>query len=119
MTEKTKVLALNGAFYEAMRAGDIAAMDELWARKREVSCTHPSGPPIIGRAEVMESWRLIFGFSGPVQITESECSAIITGKTAMVLCREAVGSTSMMASNTFQLEDGHWRMINHQASPFL
>ncbi|MEM8792736.1 MAG: nuclear transport factor 2 family protein [Pseudomonadota bacterium] len=116
MTDKTDVLEINAAFYCAMREGDYFRMQEIWSDRQDISCTHPSGPPIFGRREVMESWWQIFAFSGAVSVEEDECEAVITGNTALVLCREKVGRSSMMASNAFQRESGVWRMINHQAT---
>ena len=110
------VLDANQAFYRALRQGNLDAMDALWARARPVSCTHPSGPAIFGRAAVMESWRLILGHLPP-DIHASDAQAIVTGRSAMVLCTERIGPVALMASNAWVREDGAWRMINHQAAP--
>lgn len=115
MTETAAVLDANQAFYRAMRQGDLAAMDALWARGRSVSCTHPSGPAVFGRAAVMESWRLILAHEAP-DIHPDEEQAIVTGQTAMVLCTERIGSASLIASNAYVREDGAWRMVTHQAA---
>ena len=109
------VLDANQAFYRAMRQGDADAMDALWARARRVSCTHPSGPAIFGRAAVMESWRLILGHLPP-DIHATDAQAIITGRSAMVLCTESIGPAQLMASNAWVREDGAWRMLDHQAA---
>lgn len=111
------VLSANDAFYDAMRRGDLSAMDRLWVRRRPVSCTHPSGPQILGRAAVMESWRLILEEGVPPAIRAEDARAVVTGGAALVLCREQIGPVSLMASNSFVLEDGAWRMLTHQAAP--
>jgi hypothetical protein len=116
MSDTAAVLDANDAFYRAMREGDIDAMEALWARARPVSCTHPNGPAIFGRVEVMASWRLILGHRPP-EIHAADPQAIITGRTAMVLCRERIGRFELMASNAWVREDGAWRMVNHQAAP--
>ncbi len=115
MTETIAVLDANEAFYRAMREGDIDAMEALWARERPVSCTHPNSPTIFGRAAVMASWRLILGHRPP-EIRPADPQAIVTGRTAMVLCREKIGPVELMASNAWVREDGAWRMVNHQAT---
>ena len=117
MTESqvAAVLDANDAFYRAMRAGDLAAMDALWARERQVSCTHPDGPAIFGRGAVMASWRMILRRQPP-EVLASDAHAIVTGHTAIVLCREAIGPVELMASNAWVREDGAWRMVNHQAA---
>lgn len=115
-TEANAVLAANAAFYHAMRAGDYEAMERLWTRARPVSCTHPGRPMIQGRAAVMSSWRRILLRGRPVRIEPLEPVAIVTGRTALVLCREDAGSGQMMASNTFVQEADGWRMLSHQAA---
>ncbi len=116
MTESqvTAVLDANDAFYRAMREGDLEAMEALWARERQVSCTHPNGPAIFGRGAVMASWRLILR-NHPPEVLSSDAQAVVTGATALVLCREAVGPIELMASNAWVREDDAWRMVNHQA----
>lgn len=115
MTDSAAVLDANEAFYRAMREGDIDAMEELWSQARAVSCTHPSGPTIFGRAAVMASWRLILAHQPP-EIRPADQRVIVTGRTAMVLCREQIGRIEMMASNAWVQEDGAWRMVSHQAA---
>ena len=115
-TETEAVLAANADFYEAMRTGDLAAMDRLWSRRRQVSCTHPGRPAIFGREAVMESWRIVLEVYEPPSIRPVAPHAIVTGTTALVLCREDLGRVELMASNAFVREDGEWRMINHQAT---
>lgn len=115
-TEADAVLAANAAFYRAMREGDYAAMERLWTRRRRVTCTHPGGPAIQGRAAVMASWRRILGPGRPLSIRPAEPTAVVTGGTALVICREDLGEVQMMASNCFLREGGVWRMLSHQAA---
>jgi len=115
MTDSAAVLDANEAFYRAMREADLDVMEALWARSRQVSCTHPSGPPIFGRDAVMASWRMILGHEPP-EVYPDEPQVIVTGRTAMVLCKERIGRFELMASNTWVREDGAWRMVSHQAA---
>ncbi|HSF96668.1 MAG TPA: nuclear transport factor 2 family protein [Thermohalobaculum sp.] len=115
MRETAAVLDANEAFYRAMRTGDLDAMEALWARGRAVSCTHPSGPEIFGRAAVMESWRLILGHAAP-DIRAEAPQVLVTGRSAMVLCEEVIGHARLIASNAYVREDGAWRMVTHQAA---
>lgn len=114
-TETAAVLAANEAFYRAMATGDLALMDRLWTRARAVTCTHPGGPAITGRTAVIESWRHILG-GDPPAIVCTEPNAIVTGRSAMVLCHEIIGGSELIASNTYVLEAGGWRMLSHQAA---
>jgi hypothetical protein len=115
-TETEALLEANERFYSAMRDGDLAAMDGLWSHGRRISCTHPNSPAIFGRAAVMESWRTILEDHDPPQVHARAPRAIVTGRTALVLCREDLGHVELMASNAFVFENGGWRMVNHQAA---
>ncbi len=113
---KRQVLAANEAFYKAMREGDYAAMDRLWAERRTVTCTHPDWHMLVGREAVMESWRVILTEHEPPEIWPTEALAIVTGSTAMVLCTERIGGIELVASNGFVREGLRWRVLNHQSS---
>lgn len=113
-SQTTAVLDANEAFYRALREGDLDAMEALWARGRQVSCVHPDGPAIFGRGAVMASWRMILRHQPP-EIRASDARAIITGRSAMVLCRERIGPIELMASNAWVREEGAWHMVSHQA----
>lgn len=110
------VLAANDAFYSAMRAGDYAAMDRLWARTRAVACTHPDWRMLVGRRAVMQSWRLILVDHSPPEIWPAEPHVVVTGATAMVLCAERVDGLELIAANAFVRESGRWRLIDHQSA---
>lgn len=116
-TETEALLEANEAFYRAMRTGDLAAMDALWSHARRVSCIHPNCPAIFGREAVMESWRVILELHEPPQVHAIAPRPILTGRTAIVLCREDLGHIELMASNAFVREADRWRMVNHQAAP--
>jgi ketosteroid isomerase-like protein len=113
---KRQVLAANDAFYKAMREGDYAAMERLWAERRTVTCTHPDWHMLVGREAVMESWRVILTEHEPPEIWPTEAQAIVTGSTAMVLCTERIGGLELVASNGFVREGARWRILNHQSA---
>lgn len=113
-SQTAAVLDANEAFYRALREGDLDAMEALWARGRQVSCAHPDGPAIFGRGAVMASWRMILRHHPP-EVRAWDARAIITGRSAMVLCRERIGPIELMASNAWVREEGAWRMVSHQA----
>lgn len=115
MPNEAQLLEANDLFYQFLRAGDLAAMSDLWARNRLISCTHPGRSMLIGREAVMESWRLILT-QNPPSVWPAAPRPVMTGTTAFVLTIERIDGSELMASNGFVVEDGHWRMINHQAS---
>jgi ketosteroid isomerase-like protein len=116
MSEKQAVLAANDAFYAAFRAADFEAMESLWSRRRNVSVFHPNWPGINTRDAVMESWYRILIAGNPPHVSAIDATAIVTAKTGLVICQENLGGTNLIATNVFVLEDGQWRMTNHQAS---
>ncbi len=116
MSQKQAVLAANEAFYAAFRAADFDAMERLWSRRRKVSVFHPNWPGIKTRDAVMESWYRILVAGNPPHVSANDPTAIVTKKTGLVICHEDLGGTNLIATNIFVLEDGQWRMTNHQAS---
>lgn len=110
------MLAANEAFYTAFRAGDFEAMERLWSRRRNVSVYHPNWPGIDTRDAVMESWYRILVVGNPPHARATDPTVIVTAKTGLVICREDLNGTNLIATNVFVLEDGQWRMTNHQAS---
>lgn len=109
------VEAANARFYDAMRRADLEVMEALLAQSRQVTCTHPGSPMLVGREHVLASWARIFQGSGPIPIREANVEVILTGGSAMVLCHERIGGAVLMASNSYVLQGGDWRMLNHQA----
>ena len=115
MTPEELLMEANETFYRCMRAGDYHGMAELWARGRDVNCTHPGHDTIIGLEAVLDSWRMILG-NQPPPVWPDDPRPVITGNTAFVLNIERIEGSELMASNAFVMEDGEWRMINHQAA---
>lgn len=113
---KGELLDRNEAFYEAIRLGDYPAMDLLWSRRRQVTCTHPGWTRIAGREAVMDSWRMILTEQEPPPIYSTDHMPVITGTTAMVVCSERIGGAALTACNAFVRENGTWCLINHQAA---
>lgn len=119
MREQAVILFANDAFYEAFKAGDLAAMEELWARDAPVTCAHPGWAPLHGRDEVMDSWQAIFDGGGiPQDLRCREPRVMPLGEAhAMVLCYEQVGQGLLLATNVFCKEGSRWRLLHHHAGP--
>ena len=115
MSPEEQLLEANNNFYKFMRSGDYPGMVGLWSNRRTVSCTHPGRAILLGREAVLDSWRMILG-NNPPTVWPDHPMPVISGKAAFVLNVERIGGAELMASNGFALEDGEWRMINHQAS---
>ena len=116
MSNPEAVLFANEAFYAAFRSGDMRAMAAVWAEDHEIVCLHPGAGPIIGRAEVLESWRQIL--RNPTPITAIEPRVVLTGESsAFVTCFEVIGDGALIATNIFLRQGRLWRMVHHQAGP--
>jgi hypothetical protein len=113
------VLAENLEFYRAFSTGDIAAMDQLWARSAPVSCIHPGWTALHGRDAVMTSWRDILTNPAAPQVLCYDERATVYGEVALVTCEEELSGGTTVATNIFIREHGLWRLVHHQASPLI
>ena len=112
-------MAANQAFYDAFNARDLAAMAELWARQSEVTCIHPHRAMLLGRDEVLRSWRAILGHPEQPKIVFAAEPPRIFGEVGVVSGREVVAAVPIAATNIYVREDGEWRMIHHHGSPVI
>lgn len=112
------LMLANASFYSAFAAGDLAAMDDVWARDTEVVCIHPGWNLLRGREAVMASWHRILDGEA-TEISHSEPAAWVRGGMGMVVCLEHVGRLRLVATNVFVIEQGRWTMVHHHASPVM
>ena len=114
--ELEEVEFANEAFYLAFEAKDFDAMAHLWSHEREIVCLHPGWPALIGRNEVLESWRKILSNPQQGQVSFFEPSIQpLSDESAVVVCYERSGDAVMVASNVFVAEQGTVRLVLHQA----
>ena len=114
------------AFYEAFERRDLAAMMAVWAESDDVVCVHPRGVRLTGFDAVRESWAQIFaGSEGPLRVRATEVRRFDGNSVAVHTLVEVLGTpgtapeaaASICATNVFELTDGGWRMVLHQATP--
>jgi len=117
MSAEAEVLVANQAFYDAFSAGDVAAMDALWARQAAVVCLHPGWEILRGRDTVMASWKAILESPGHPRVQPVGAQAFVYGAAALVACYERLQGGLLAATNVFVHEDGRWRLVSHQAGP--
>ena len=117
MSTEADVLAANQAFYDAFARRDADAMAALWAARAPVACIHPGWGALIGRDEVISSWRAILENPRSPKIRFSDATAHVHGESAFVVCAESVSGSDLIATNVFVREDGAWRMVHHHAGP--
>ncbi len=116
MAEDTKLLFANEAFYAAFAGRDLEAMAAVWSEREPLYCLHPGWPLLVGRSQVMESWKGILASGGPA-IRASDHRVLIEGEVGLVLCRERLDRGVLAATNLFRKEQGLWRLFHHQAGP--
>ncbi len=119
MSLEEAVLAANEAFYRAFNQKDVALMDDVWSASPDVTCVHPGWNVLEGREAVLESWHNILGNPNQARIVTGGATAYLYGPLAVVICRELVAGSPLVASNVFALEDETWKLVHHHSGPVL
>ncbi|KAK3226247.1 hypothetical protein Dsin_006109 [Dipteronia sinensis] len=120
---KTAVLAANARFYDSFKNGDLAAMQNLWAKGDNVCCVHPGASGISGYDDVMESWEVVWmNYEFPLAISLKDIRVHVRGNVGYVTCIELVRTRGgswggQFAINVFEKIDDQWFIFIHQASP--
>lgn len=109
------VLEANEAFYRAFNSKDADAMDAAWAAEHEIACIHPGWNALVGREDVLASWHNILGNSNQPRIVIGGAQVVFTDDTAIVLCRELVAGSPLIATNVFVHEADGWKLVHHQS----
>ena len=117
MSDTAELLFANEAFYHVFRGRDLAAMDDLWARRAPITCVHPGWQALTTREAVMESWRGILANPEAPRVDCRAARAHLLGELGVVVCYEILGPNVLVATNLFLREDGDWRMAHHHAGP--
>lgn len=112
---KTAVLDANAAFYAAFAAADVDGMQALWGKAGPVAVEHPGSSRIIGRADVLRSWRTILRAPPPITCTVED--VIEDEDQWAVICQEDLGRVVVRMVNVFHEEKGVWKMIYHGPAP--
>lgn len=112
-----RILFANDAFYTAFTSGDVTAMSNAWVTTHPIVCLHPGARPIFDREEMMQSWSDILSDPGVAELTFHSPEVVMSEQTALVIGYECFGDSALLASNSFVLEDGNWRMFSHHAGP--
>jgi ketosteroid isomerase-like protein len=109
------ILFANDAFYLTFQTADFEAMETVWSSRDGISCIHPGWPPLLGRDQVMASWRSILANPNQQAVQAHAASAEANGDAAIVICYETVGRATLIATNVFAREDGQWKLVHHQS----
>ena len=116
------VLDCNERFYQAFRKSDMRLMRAVWGTGEHVQCLHPGSACISGDTQVMASWEIVFSSMPPGQGLDVNCEQVRVHATetwGYITCVERVdsdtGAGTLAATNVFEVQDGEWKMIHHQA----
>jgi len=109
------------AFYDALERSDINVMKEVWCDDDSIVCIHPGSSRLEGRADVVDSFTMMFEDSPTMDfyISEARCQTI--NDIAVHQVREEIEIDGqlvsvMIATNIYTKVDGGWRMMLHHAS---
>ena len=125
-SEEAAVAAANTAFYQALEARDLAAMDRVWAHEESASCVHPGWHRLDGWTEIRRSWENIFANARPWSVFCEDVRVEVSGDVGWVTCVEAITpfgadpdeeTARMQATNILARRDGRWLLLHHHASP--
>jgi ketosteroid isomerase-like protein len=116
--------AAEEAFYRALQKSDLDLMMAVWDEDENISCVHPGGQRLEGRAAVRQSWELIFAHSSGMAIHLSDESryedqnlTVHVVHEHIRLGKESQHQPPVIATNIYRLADKGWRMVMHHASP--
>lgn len=111
------------AFYAAFIKRDVNAMMAVWAENDNITCIHPAGPILTGRAAIREAWESLFRNSSDMQFMVNERSRAQNGELAIHVVEEHIRvknqppAAPVHATNVYRLTETGWRMVLHHASP--
>jgi len=115
---------VESAFYEALGAGDLDAMMQVWSEDEEIVCIHPGWPRLSGYAEVRESWRRIFANDARLTLRVTQQAQLVTPFAVISSVLEQFGraddasvAAPVAATNIYTRGALGWRMVAHHASP--
>ena len=119
MSDDEAILFANDAFYNAFASRDMQAMEAIWVKVAQPTCVHPGWLPLVGREQVLTSWRDILEDDHAPQIACSNARAFRCGAGAYVTCHEHLDRGFLIATNIFLREAGTWKILHHQAGAAL
>ena len=110
--------------YDAMRAGDLDRLMELWSDDDDICCVHPGGERLVGVAAIRASFEAMFG-NGTIDAEPHRVRRIESHSTAVhsVIERIRVATSEgerfawVVATNVYLKSARGWRLVAHHASP--
>lgn len=122
------------AFYDALEAGDVDALMNVWSDEDEIVCIHPGGPRLVGPLAIAASWREILS-NGPINVRPSEPQVLqgslvsvhsVRSRVMALVRTEGVSAgmpqatqamtVNILVTHVFFKGAQGWRMVLHHAS---
>src|SRR5262249_42470676 len=124
--DETAVAAANLAFYRALEARDLSAMELVWLHEEEASCIHPGWHRLDGWSEIRRSWETFSPTAPPWSVSEGARRAGSPGAAGGVPGVDPpppfgpapeAGPPRRRPTNISPRRDGRWGLLHHHASP--
>lgn len=111
------------AFYEALEAGDLEAMMEVWSEDEEIVCVHPGWHRLTGYQEIRDNWaqifrsgeRLKFHLTNQVMVQGMMLSIHSLHENVLV-AGEPKPRPAVVTTNVYLRTANGWRMVVHHGS---
>jgi ketosteroid isomerase-like protein len=127
-SEMDKVKAANDAYYAALSARELHAMEQVWSRTAEVVNIAPPVRPVahVGWDAVKKNYGEFWGTLDQLAVSMEKPTIVIKGQVAWVYGIENAqrrtrgGETSggpNFGTSIFVNEGSRWLMVFHQAAP--
>jgi ketosteroid isomerase-like protein len=126
-SEASKVKAANAAYYKALSARDMRAMEEVWTRTAENILIAPPTNPVthVGWEAIKRNWESYWPSFNRFSVSMVVTMININGPVGWVHGIETsrrrtkageISSSRNFGTNIFVNSDGHWRMAFHQST---
>lgn len=120
------ISSANTAFYAALSARDIAAVERVWARDGQVfNIFGASRAPLVGWTAVRAGYEDLFARFPELSVSMAEPQVAQNGDSALVVGVEALRarlpngettSLSLPTTNAFMRRDGRWLLVHQHSS---
>jgi len=115
------------AFYLAFVRCDLELMKKVWSPVLSVSyCLHPNDQPLIGYADIIQSWADVFANQKLVKLQIEHKNLVsnpgiavhrITEHISIRLNANTIQKGTFHALNVLQCVNDQWFMLSHHAAP--
>ena len=127
MSDADKVIAANAAYYRALSARDMQAMEKVWTRANDNILIAPPVDPVthVGWDAIKRNWERYWAKFETLSVTMEAPTVNVNGPVAWVHGTEHskrrsktgdVTRSTNYGTNIFVKHDDHWFMVFHQAA---